>query len=134
MTFFLAVKAIITPRFANHGSLPETNEESIIVPAFQGFHGVIKCWGVHLGCRLHLGGIQLSWADCVSIIPLFGGWLSMIALRQLLRVGRSGRGRWWVMSTCKGVILLLLQQCPQQVQRGGMRLILQMNHHGVVFR
>ena len=42
VTFFLAVEAMATPGFANCGGLPETDEESIIVPTFQGIHGVIN--------------------------------------------------------------------------------------------
>ena len=80
VTFFLAVKAMTTPGFANRGGLPETNEESIVVPTFQGVHSVVKYWGVHLGCCLCLGGIQLSWSDCVSIISVLGSWLLVKAL------------------------------------------------------
>ena len=77
VTFFLAVEATATPGFANRSGLPETDEESIIVLTFLGIHGVVECWGI----RLRLGGVQLSWPDCIAIISLFSGWLSVIALR-----------------------------------------------------
>ena len=86
VTFFLAVETMATLGFSNCGGLPETDEESVIVPNFQGIHGVIKCWGICLGYRLHLGSVQFSWADCISVISLFSGWLSVIALHQLLGV------------------------------------------------
>ena len=84
MTFFLAVEAMATPGFADRGGLLETNEESIVVPTFQGIHGVVEYWGV----RLSLGSVQLSWADCIPIIPLFSGWLSVMTLCRLLGMAR----------------------------------------------
>ena len=92
VTFFLAVEAMATPGFANHSGLPETDEESIVVPTFQGIHGVIECWGIHLQHRLRLGGIQLSWVDCISVISLFSSWLSVIVLRRLLGMAQPRRG------------------------------------------
>ena len=92
VTFFLAVEAMATLGFADRGGLSETDEESVIVPTFQGIHGVVEYWGICLGCHLSLGGIQLSWADCIPVIPLFSSWLSVITLRRLLGMAQLSRG------------------------------------------
>ena len=92
MTFFLAVEAMATPGFTDRGGLPEIDEESVIVPTFQGIHSVIEYLGVCLGHRLSLGSVQMSWAVCIPAIPLFSGWLSVIMLRRLLGMARPSQG------------------------------------------
>ena len=92
VTFFLAVEATATPGFTDRGGLLETDEESIVLSTFQGIHAVVKYWGICLGHRLSLGGIQLSWADCIPIVPLFSDWLSVITLHLLLGMAQPSRG------------------------------------------
>ena len=92
VTFFLSVEATATPGFTDYSSLPETDEESIVVPTFQGIHSVVEYWGVCFRCHLSMGSVQLSWADYIPVIPLFSGWLSVIMLRQLLGMARPSQG------------------------------------------
>ena len=134
VTLLLAVEAMATPEFTNLSGLLEAYEESIIVPAFQGIHCVIEHWRVSLGCRLCLGGVQLGRADCISVVSFLGRRLSVVTLCQLRGVTRPSRSRWRIMGMCQGIILFLLQQHPQQIQGGGMWLILQVYHHRAVFR
>ena len=42
VTLLLAVEVMVTPEFANLSCLLEAYEEPIVVPAFQGIHGIIK--------------------------------------------------------------------------------------------
>ena len=134
VTLLLAVEETATPEFANLSGLPEAYEEPIIVPAFQGVHCVVECWRVGLGHHLYLGGIQLGRADCISVISFLGRRLSVVMFCWPLGVTRPSRSRWRIMGTCQGIILFLLQQHPQQIQGGGMQLILQVYHHRAVFR
>ena len=134
VTLLLAVEATATPEFTNLSGLLEAYEKPIVVPAFQGIHCIIEHWRVGLRCCLHLGGIQLGRVDCISVISFLSRRLSVVMLCRLWGVTQPSRSRWRIMGTCQGVILFLLQQCPQKIQGGGMRLILQMYHHRVVFR
>ena len=135
VALLLAVKAMATPVFADLGGLPETYQESIIVPAFQGVCGVIerRKGRVSLGHRLYLLSVQLSRAHCKPII-LFVGWrLSVIMLRWLRwRIQPRGCGQ-RIVSTCQSIVLCLLQQCLQQIQGSHVQLVFQMYHHGAVF-
>ena len=115
MALFLAVKAMATLVFADLGGLPETYQESIVVPAFQGVHSVVerRKGGVSLGHHFHLFGVQLSRAYLEAIVPFVSWWLLVITLCQFwCRILPRGRGR-WIASTCQGIILCLLQQCLQ---------------------
>ena len=113
VALLLTVEATTIPVFANLSGLAETNEESIIVPRLKGIHCVAQWWGVNLGHHRGWGSVQLGRADRVPIVPFVSRRLSVVMLRQLWWVCRSGRGGRWVPCTCQGIILLLLQQCPQ---------------------
>ena len=113
VALLLTVEATTTPVFANLSGLVETNEESIIVPCLEGVHCVIKWWGVDLGHHLGWGSVQLGRVDRVPIIPFVSRRLSVVTLCRLRWVCRSGRGGRWVLCMCQGIVLLLLQQCPQ---------------------
>ena len=116
MTLFVAVKAPAIPVFADLGSLPEANEESVIVQSLHGIIVLVKSGeeGVHFGHLPCWLGIMLSRADSIPVISLVSGnappALAEDSIGQTSTGGNESR---------HGIILSLFQQCPQQVQGGG---------------
>ena len=79
VALFLAVKAMATPVFTDLSGLPETYQESIVVPAFQGVRSVIRHrkGGVSLGHHFYLFSIQLSRVHLEAVIPFVSWQLSV---------------------------------------------------------
>ena len=131
VALLLAVETMTISVFTDLSSLLEADQESVVVIGLQGVHCVVGV-GVNFWCFLRRLGVELSQADCIPIIPLVSWWLSMITLCRLQWRIRPERCRWRVAGTCHGIIFHLLQQCLQQIQGGGMRLVLQVDHHRAV--
>ena len=132
VALLLAIEAVPMSEFANLGSLMEAYEEPVIIPSLEGIQGVSQWHRISLRRRLSWVGIQLSRADSISIIPFLGWQMSVVTLRWFQWLARPRRRGRWIPGTCQGIVFFLLRHGLQQIQGGGMGLVFQMYHHGVI--